>query len=97
MTLRSLSVGAGLLVAAALRSLAADAQGFLPAFPGAEGFGADTTGGRGGRAVASPPLVEELRHRLDPSNPADTDGCINLEEFLNATDPTVAVDYTVRG
>ena len=103
MTLRSLSVGAGLPVAAALCSVAADAPDFLPAFPGAAGFGARTTSDRAARVLAVTELGEDLRHRLDSRHPADGelgadgDGYAKLEEFLNATDPTVAVDYTVRG
>ena len=44
----------------------------------------------------------ETRFRLDPKDladgvkDADGDGYTNLEEYLNATDPTVFVDYTVR-
>lgn len=39
-----------LFIAALLRALAADAPA-LPAFPGAEGFGSTTPGGRGGRVI----------------------------------------------
>ena len=46
------------------------------------------------------PDAWETRYALDPDDPADgpvdgdDDGYTNLEEFLNATDPTVYVDYT---
>lgn len=45
----------------------------------------------------------ETKYGLDPKNPADgardtdNDGYTNLEEFLNATDPRVFVNYSVRG
>ena len=51
---RLCSVGAALAVIAALvaeTALAATAERRLPAFPGAQGFGACTRGGRGGRVI----------------------------------------------
>ena len=45
------------------------------------------------------PDAWESQHALNPADPADgptdrdNDGYTNLEEFLNATDPTVYVDY----
>jgi pectate lyase len=50
-------------------------------------------------STEAPPDAWEIRFKLDPKNAsdgpadADRDGYTNLEEYLNATDPTVAVDY----
>jgi hypothetical protein len=52
----------------------------IPAFPGAEGFGATTPGGRGGKVPGD----------------KDKDGYTNLEEYLNNTDPNKYVDYRIK-
>jgi Bacterial TSP3 repeat len=44
----------------------------------------------------------EKKHGLNPNDPSDAaqdrdgDGYTNLEEYLNGTDPTKALDYTKR-
>ena len=68
----------------------------------------ETVGGWPNLAAGQPPTdtdhdgmpdAWETRYRLDPADPTDgstdrdNDGYTNLEEFLNATDPTVFVDY----
>jgi pectate lyase len=62
--------------------LATSARAAVPAFPGAEGFGATATGGRGGPAV----LVTTLAAR----------GPGSLQEALDRTGPRVVV-FTVSG
>ena len=46
---KTMAMGVALLMAESVVSMAADADGRLPAFPGAEGYGKWATGGRGGK------------------------------------------------
>ena len=59
--------------AANLNGVVADTAA-LPAFPGAEGFGANATGGRGGRMIAVTNLDDtgpgSLREAIDAKGPA---------------------------
>jgi hypothetical protein len=63
-------VSAGLIVAAAPSMVIADSR-LVHAFPGAEGFGALTRGGRGGKVVPVTTLEE-----YDPKGPAKKTGGI---------------------
>ncbi len=68
--------------AAILATLAATAAMALPAFPGAEGFGADTPGGRGGRIIEVTTL--------------DRDGPGSFAEAVKAEGPRIVV-FRVAG
>jgi cyanophycinase len=71
----------------------------LPAFPGAEGFGADTPGGRGGRVLFVDSLADSgpgtLRAALEAKGPRfvvfRTGGWITLEKRLTIREPYVTV------
>jgi pectate lyase len=71
----------------------------FPAFPGAEGFGADTIGGRFGRVIEVTNLNDSgegsLRAALETMGPRiivfRTGGTINLEEPVSITNPFVTL------
>ena len=85
------------LGAALLTFVAALAQ--LPAFPGAEGFGAATLGGRGGRVIAVTNLDDSgegsLRAALEASGPRivvfRVSGTIALASTIKVEDPYLTV------
>lgn len=70
-----------------------------PAFPGAEGFGAWTRGGRGGRVIAVTNLNSDgpgsLREALTASGPRivvfHVGGTIELEERIKITEPYITI------
>ncbi|MGI5818912.1 MAG: SUMF1/EgtB/PvdO family nonheme iron enzyme [Armatimonadota bacterium] len=80
MTTRRLTLLAA--AAAMVAMMAAPQVAALPAFPGAEGFGADTPGGRGGR------IIEVTT--LEPRGPG------SLDEALRAEGPRIVV-FRVAG
>jgi len=71
----------------------------VPAFPGAEGFGAYTVGGRGGRVIQVTSLNDSgpgsLREAVDAEGPRTVvfrvSGTIRLESYLNITNPYVTI------
>lgn len=73
--------------------LPADAS---PSFPDAEGFGATTPGGRGGRVIKVTNLNDagpgSLREALEAEGPRivvfDVGGVINLQKDIRVTTPT---------
>jgi len=85
----------GNAVAVALASAAAA----LPAFPGAEGFGTETPGGRGGRVIAVSNLNDSgpgsLREAVETPGPRiivfRTGGTIYLKSALRITEPYVTI------
>jgi len=76
-----------------------DVAAALPAFPGAEGFGSDTAGGRGGRVIEVTNLNESgagsLRAALEASGPRivvfRTGGTITLTSNLKISNPYITV------
>jgi len=71
----------------------------VPAFPGAEGFGANTVGGRGGTIIKVTNLNNSgsgsLREAINASGPRivvfETGGIINLTSDLNITNPYLTI------
>lgn len=71
----------------------------LPAFPGAEGFGANTPGGRGGRVIAVTSLADSgdgtLRAAVEAAGPRiivfRVGGLIDLVRPLRVTEPFVTI------
>jgi pectate lyase len=71
----------------------------IKAFPGAEGFGTDTTGGRGGRIFAVTSLADSgpgtLREAIEASGPRmivfHVGGTINLEKSINIRNPYITI------
>jgi pectate lyase len=77
----------------------------LPAFPGAEGFGADTAGGRGGRVYLvtslddygkkAKPVPGTLRYAVEQSGPRivvfAVSGYIELKSTLVITNPNITI------
>lgn len=71
----------------------------VPAFPGAEGFGANTAGGRGGTVIKVTNLNNSgsgsLREAVNASGPRivvfETGGIINLTSGLNITNPYLTI------
>jgi autotransporter-associated beta strand protein len=96
---------AGLCILLALSLMGAPAMAQVKAFPGAEGFGADATGGRGGHVYHVTSLADTntqgtLRHAMSNNSPAgprtvvfDVGGYINLTSKLGA----VRSDLTIAG
>src|SRR4051794_20969554 len=74
-------------------------QGSVPAFPGAEGFGAATPGGRGGRVIAVTNLNDSgpgsLREACDASGPRivvfRVAGIIDLQTPIAIREPFITV------
>jgi hypothetical protein len=71
----------------------------LPAFPGAEGFGANTPGGRGGRVIAVTSLADDgpgtLRAAVEAAGPRivvfRVGGLIDLAKPLRITEPFLTI------
>lgn len=86
------------LAAGPLSSTAASASA-VPAFPGAEGFGTETPGGRGGTVCQVTNLQDSgpgsLRSCVERSGPRHvvfrTGGTIELEERLDISDPFITI------
>ncbi len=86
----------GLLLALACT---ASAAGALPAFPGAEGFGSQTPGGRGGRVIAVTTLDDagpgSFREAVTTPGPRivvfRVGGEIRLQSHLRITEPFVTI------
>ena len=87
-----------ILVSAFLGSLVY-ANDFLPAFPGAEGFGARTGGGRGGKVFFVTNLYDDgpgsLRHAIGIKGPRiiifRTGGTIRLKSHLRINEPYLTI------
>lgn len=88
-----------LLLSAAWLQLGAAPAGAVPAFPGAEGFGADAVGGRGGRVIEVTTLADSgpgsLRAALEASGPRivvfRVGGTIDVGEKLRIENPYCTV------
>lgn len=86
------------LVAALLASITLHVHA-LPAFPGAEGFGSDTVGGRGGKVYYVTNLDNagpgSLREAVEASGPRmvlfKVSGTIKLSHHLKITDPFITI------
>ena len=71
----------------------------LPAFPGAQGFGSNTPGGRGGKIIAVTNLhargVGSFRAACEASGPRTvvfrTGGMININSAINISDPFITI------
>jgi pectate lyase len=88
-----------LLFTAALLQAVTAADSFIPAFPGAEGFGAKATGGRGGRVIAVTDLNDSgpgsLREAIDASGPRivvfRVSGTIPLKSSLRLKNDNITI------
>ena len=88
-----------LLIALCLAGQAHAADSGLPAFPGAEGFGAHTVGGRGGRVIEVTTLADggpgSLRAAVEASGPRTivfrVAGTIRLSSALKIANPHVTI------
>jgi len=87
------------LALAALPGLAQTREAFLPAFPGAEGHGAKTIGGRGGQVIAVTNLHDagpgSLRAAVETAGPRTiifrVSGTIDLQSALRIRHPFVTI------
>jgi pectate lyase len=92
-------LGSFLVIATLLAVNAASVGNAVPAFPGAEGYGADTVGGRGGQVIAVTSLADSgpgtLRAALAASGPRiivfRVSGTITVNSRLAITNPYVTV------
>ena len=79
--------------------LIAESSHALPAFPGAEGFGANAIGGRGGKVIKVTNLNDRgpgsFRAAVTASGPRivvfDVSGIINLESSLKIRNPYLTI------
>lgn len=96
--LRSLLLAA-LSLASAFAATAENVDAALPAFPGAEGFGANTPGGRGGRVFLVTSLADAgpgtLREACEASGPRivvfRTSGTIRLQRPITIREPYITI------
>ncbi len=90
---------AGVLICVSGVLPARAADPFIPAFPGAEGYGAKTVGGRGGRVIAVKNLNDSgpgsLRAAIEADGPRTVvfrvSGTIPLESELRITNPHITI------
>lgn len=89
----------GVWIAAALWACAAGMAAAQPAFPGAEGFGAETRGGRGGRVIQVTTLADDgpgsLRAAVEAEGPRivvfRVAGTIALQSDLKIEQPYITI------
>ena len=82
-----------------LFALAASAQGDIPAFPGAEGFGAFAKGGRGGKVLIVTSLADKgpgtLREACEAEGPRivvfEVSGLVELKSDLRIRNPYITI------
>lgn len=92
-------IAAGALAWLQALAAALPATASLPAFPGAEGFGTGTDGGRGGRVIHVTSLSDSgpgsLRSAIEAFGPRmivfDVGGTIRLKRHLTITNPYVTI------
>src|SRR5215469_3517423 len=96
--MRILAIGGMMMMAVAARGAA------LPAFPGAEGFGALATGGRGGAIVHVTTLADagdgSLREAVSKPNRVvvfDVAGIIRLASNMDVSDNITILGQTAPG
>ena len=97
--MRTFRIAQGILLFLILYGIVTMAVAALPAFPGAEGFGTDTPGGRGGQVFVVTNLNAEgagsLRAAIEASGPRivvfAVSGIIRLPRTLNVNNPYLTI------